>query len=173
MQLVYYPDERLSRVCIPAQEFSELGVAKRATVRDRRIKLSVDMWKIMEDNNGVGLAAPQVGLNHRMFVWRYNHANCAVWNPILTWLEGEEEAVEGCLSLPGISVVVKRAKASTLSGTGEDGSPFCMIGNSILTRIWQHEIDHLDGKLIIDNMNRNETISNRKALKRLRKKTVS
>ena len=173
MQLVYYPDTRLSRVCIPAQEFSGLGAPKKATTRVRRATLSADMWKIMEDNNGAGLAAPQVGLNHRMFVWRYNHANCAVWNPRLTWLEGEEEAVEGCLSLPGISVIVNRAKESTLDGTGIDGSPFFMIGNSILTRIWQHEIDHLDGKLIIDNMNRNETIANKKALKRLRKKTVS
>jgi len=127
----------------------------------------------MTENKGVGLAATQVGLKIRMFVWKQYGVNRAIWNPTLSQTKGSMESIEGCLSLPKVSVTLQRATSCVLRGTGVDGLQFELRGTEDTTRIWQHEIDHLDGKLIIDNMNRNETISNKKALKRLRKKTVS
>ena len=131
-----------------------------------------------DNNNGVGLAAPQVGLNIRMFVWKHYGYNFAIWDPILTWLDGEQKSVEGCLSLPKVQVTIKRATGSDLTGSHlirypnyEISDNIKLFGDSDITRIWEHEIDHLDGKLIIDNMTHDEQVSNRPALSILLKKS--
>lgn len=162
MQLVYYPDLRLLKVCSQAPlETSE-----------KRAKLAVKMWKIMRKKRGVGLAAPQVGLDIRMFVWRDSGGeNHAIWNPTLSYLSGSVESTEGCLSLPQISVTMDRATSCVMSGEDILGSRISFFGEISTVRIWQHEIDHLDGKLIVDNMNREDTLSNKVALRTLLGKT--
>jgi peptide deformylase len=116
-----------------------------------------------------------------MFVWKDNGHNLAIWNPKLTWATRKQESKEGCLSFPGVQVIIRRATKVTMSGSDSRGFPenkprsifspipegITVFGNPITSRIWQHEIDHLDGKLIIDNMNRADTIANRDALKTL------
>lgn len=157
MQLVYYPDPRLLKVCTEAKFEPE----------KERVRIASKMWNIMKKRRGVGLAAPQVGLDVRVFVFKNNGYDQAVWNPVLSCISGNVTEIEGCLSLPNVGVMVPRSTSSILMGQGENGLPLQFIGNEITTRIWQHEIDHLDGKLIIDNMNREETLTNKDALKLL------
>lgn len=161
MRLVYYPDPRLLRVC------SEAPIQKQK----ERARIAAKMWTVMRKKRGVGLAAPQVGLDIRMFVFKNKEYDQAIWNPVLSCVSGKKEAIEGCLSLPNIQVVVQRATSSILTGQGLNGLQLQFIGDPTMTRIWQHEIDHLDGKLIIDNMSPEETFSNKDALHLLLKTT--
>lgn len=158
MQLVYYPSKILSTTCRKIKA-TELG----QTRKDRQ-KLSEKMWKIMRKKRGVGLAAPQVGLDIRMFVWNHHGHQQAIWNPTLCYPSGEIDSVEGCLSFPGIKVTMKRATSSVLVGEGINGLGLKFTGDENTTRIWQHEIDHLDGKTIIDNMTEEEKEANNDAL---------
>lgn len=161
MQLITYPNPILGKRC---EEVSNNISDKQK--RDRKA-LADEMFRIMTENGGVGLAAPQVGLNERMFAWNQHGHNMAIWNPKLSWLSGEIDSIEGCLSFPGIQVGIKRATKCTLSGTHIEGllsqkdkptyhpgvgEEYILFGDSITTPIWQHEIDRLDGKLIIDNL---------------------
>lgn len=170
MQLVYYPSSLLSKICRPVIESSQYS---RITTRDKKLRLekrirrASEMWIIMLDHQGVSLAAPQIGLNMRMFVWRQDNTNYAIWNPVLRSVKGLLVEKEGCLSIPKVSVTIERGTYSILSGTGIDGVSTFFEGDELITRIWQHEIDHLNGRLIIDNMSHNETIANKKTLKRL------
>lgn len=155
MQLIYYPNPILSTPCLENNSIS---------LKDRRI-LTAKMFKIMNNNNGVGLAAPQVGLNIRMFVWNRNGCDHVIWNPVFSWISKNYiESIEGCLSLPGVSVNIKRAVSSAITGINLKCRPIRFEGNSIETQIWQHEIEHLDGKLITDNMSSEESIVNKNAL---------
>lgn len=157
MELVKYPDERLRRVY---KDSSKLSHKERAS-------LTASMWKIMNDNNGVGLAAPQVGLNIRMFTWRHYNSNMAVWNPVICGVSGTNNSTEGCLSLPGVIITKERSSTSRLIGIGLDGKQISLWGDYIHTQIWQHEISHLDGELIIDNMSLADMMSNQTALSNL------
>ena len=163
MRLIYYPDPKLLIKCIEAPKESSKD----------RARLASKMWKIMRKNRGIGLAATQVGLNIRMFVWIHNGEQQAIWNPILNCVSGCAESTEGCLSLPGVSVTMQRATSSVMDGTGLNGRPLKFIGNATTTRIWQHEIDHLDGKLIIDEMSLDDKNANRNALRTLLKNIVA
>ena len=163
MQLMYYPDPILQRVCNKAPDQRQQD----------RARMAAKMWKIMRKNHGIGLAAPQVGLGIRMFVWNQNGNSQAIWNPILKCVSGCTESIERCLSLPKISVTIQRATSSILIGTGLNCKSLRFIGNAIVTPIWQHEIDHLDGKLIIDDMNHDDIIANQNALKTLSNNTTA
>lgn len=150
MQLIKYPDPVLFYVC----ENDSVFYNKRKA----RMDLENEMFAIMKENGGVGLASSQVGRKMiRMFVWNDGGGgqvyNQAIWNPILSKTEGSSEMKEGCLSLPGIAVNKTRATSSILEGEEANGKPMRLFGNSISTRIWQHEMDHLDGILVIHGMN--------------------
>jgi len=162
MKLVRYPNEGLTSPCF----------SQGQSVEDKA-RLASKMWKIMNKNHGAGLAAPQVGLQIRMFVWKDGNKNMAIWNPTLLCVSGEANGNEGCLSLPRIIVSVKRATSSVLVGTDETGGPVRLVGGEISTRIWQHEIDHLDGKLILDYMTEEESVANRDAIRFLLGDTVA
>jgi len=170
MELIFYPSLTLLEKCEPVPDF---GKGQR---RKDRLDLANMMFNIMRKNNGAGLAAPQVGLNIRMFVCNIGGGrsvnNHAIWNPVLNEIEGCVESTEGCLSIPGVSVTLTRATSSVLSGTGVNCKPVMFVGDAAMTRIWQHEIDHLDGKLIIDNMSHDDAVKNRKAMKSLLKNVV-
>jgi peptide deformylase len=125
---------------------------KRVTeVTDELRKLIADMFETMYAAEGIGLAAPQVGRNERLAVVDVDGAKYALINPEIVSTEGPaEKAEEGCLSIPDIYGDVERPGAVTVRAIDEDGNEYEAMGNALLGRCLQHEIDHLDGKLFID-----------------------
>ena len=121
---------------------------------DKSLKrLASDMVETMYDSNGVGLAAPQVGVSGRMFVFDDGETGpVAVVNPELFDHEGEQDGEEGCLSIPGIYFNVRRAMKVKVRGKDADGRPLELEGEGLLARIFQHENDHIDGILFIDKL---------------------
>src|SRR2546429_7120240 len=120
------------------------------TAFDRSLhRLAEDMLETMYAAPGVGLAAQQVGLTLRFFVFDQGDGTgpVAVANPVLTALEGEQDDDEGCLSIPGLYFPTKRAMRARLDGQDVDGSAISMEGEGLLARIFQHETDHVHGKL--------------------------
>lgn len=162
MQLIYYPNPILFR---PSISIPDTGGDNIRTIRSYQASR---MWEIMNDRGGVGLAAPQVGFNIRMFVWKQDGNDKAIWNPTFTWVSKDTLcSIEGCLSLPNIGVMKSRSISSCMTGTDINCEPVGFNGDESMTRIWQHETDHLDGKLIIDSMTREEQVLNRGALNAL------
>ncbi|MEX0776455.1 MAG: peptide deformylase [Phycisphaeraceae bacterium] len=135
--------------------------------------LAERMLQLMHEAPGVGLAAPQVGVSWRMFVANPtgDPADDQVFiNPVLTEPSREmHDRDEGCLSLPDITAQIRRPKAITITATGLDGREFSLSSDELAARIWQHEIDHLDGVLIIDRMTPMDRLANARKLKELEK----
>lgn len=119
-------------------------------VTKRLKKLVRDMAQTMYEANGVGLAAPQVGISERIIVVDTGEGLMVLINPELVETEGSEKDVEGCLSIPGVNGYVCRASRVVVKGLDEDGKPVKYEGKGLLARAFQHEIDHLDGVLFID-----------------------
>jgi peptide deformylase len=119
------------------------------------VRLTQDLLATMRDNEGVGLAATQVGRLKRVFVAAIEDNEYVIVNPVLTDIsETTETATEGCLSIPGIQVDVERPTAVTISGQDVSGRPLQIEASDLLARVLQHEVDHLDGVLILDRTDR-------------------
>lgn len=115
------------------------------------------MGRLMDDALGVGLAATQVGVLHRMLVYRSSPDDLvtALVNPVIEWSsEDQETAEEGCLSLPGVQVEVERPARVRVLGRGVAGERLEIAAEGLEARVIQHEIDHLDGVLILDRISR-------------------
>jgi len=108
------------------------------------------MYEVMQENSGLGLAAPQVGVQLQVFTYDVGEGRHALVNPKIARRKGEEIATEGCLSVPGIQGEVPRAERVTVSGLDENGKPIKIRAEGLLARVFQHEIDHLQGFLFID-----------------------
>lgn len=105
----------------------------------------------MRAADGVGLAAPQVGVLRRLVVIEVEEDHpIFLINPEIVYESGEQEGPEGCLSIPGRSGIVRRPMNVTVRATGYDGKPLEIMGEGLLARAFCHEIDHLDGKLYTD-----------------------
>ncbi|MGH3146131.1 MAG: peptide deformylase [Rubrobacter sp.] len=118
-------------------------------------RLAADMFRIMRENEGVGLAANQIGRLKRIFVASFDDEDYAIVNPqIESSSEETSMDLEGCLSVPGIGVEVERAAAVTVTGRNPEGVPVRVDAEGRLARIFQHEIDHLDGVLFLDRTDR-------------------
>ena len=138
--------------------------AKEVEVFDDELRVLVrDMFDTMDKAPGVGLAAPQVGIPLRVFVYDYpddegNERRGVVINPELVISEvsseapDEEDEVEGCLSVPGERFPLKRAEKAVLTGVDLDQNPIHIEADGWFARIFQHEFDHLDGKLYVDRL---------------------
>jgi peptide deformylase len=113
-----------------------------------------DMIDTMYEAPGVGLAAPQIGLSLRFFVYDANDGNGpgGVANPVLSEHEGEQIEDEGCLSIPGLWYPTTRALRVRVTGQDLDGRPLSLVGEGLLARILQHETDHVNGTLFIDRL---------------------
>ena len=110
-----------------------------------------DILETMRAADGVGLAAPQVGVLRRLVVVEVEEGKpIFLINPEITYTAGEQEGTEGCLSVPGRAGVVRRPQKVTVKATGRDGKPLEITGTDLLARAFCHEIDHLDGKLYTD-----------------------
>ena len=135
-------DEALSKVCRPVDE-----------ITPRILTLLDDMAETMRAADGCGLAAPQVGILRRIVVIETEEDGLIeLINPkIIAW-SGEQVGAEGCLSVPGRYGEVKRPMHVTVRATNRHGEEFEMTGHGLLARAFCHELDHLDGKLFIDEM---------------------
>lgn len=118
-----------------------------------RIKILLDdMVETMEEANGVGLAAPQVGILRRAIVLDIGDGPIKMLNPEILETEGEEIDVEGCLSVPGRSGTVSRPESIKVNYLGIDGKENTLEAEGLLARVICHEVDHLEGILYIDRM---------------------
>ncbi len=118
-------------------------------------KLARRMIRIMHDAPGVGLAAPQVGVLERLIVYDVDDDPQVLVNPVVTVLGDERaEGDEGCLSVPGVTMPVARAVRIRVEGRDEDGDPVDYEAEGLEARVVQHEVDHLDGVLIVDRTTR-------------------
>lgn len=116
-------------------------------------RLAADMLETMYESQGVGLAAPQVGISERLFVFDDGETGpMAIVNPELYDPDGIQDGEEGCLSIPGIYFNVERANRIRVRGYDLDGNPLDLDGEGLLARILQHETDHVDGILFVDRL---------------------
>lgn len=126
------------------------------------------MGELMHDAYGIGLAATQVGVMHRLLVYRteLEGAVAALINPVLEWESKEtESAEEGCLSLPGVAVEVDRPVHIRVRAQDERGAPITVEASGLEARVIQHEMDHLDGVLILDRTSRDQRKQAMRALR--------
>lgn len=121
--------------------------------KDEMRELINDMRNTMKKADGVGLAANQVGIDKSFFVAEFDGKFYAIFNPEIVKKSKEEDSLEeGCLSVPGGFGDVKRASEITIKGFDKNGKRIKMRAWGHLARIFQHEVDHLDGKLYIDHL---------------------
>ena len=122
-------------------------------------RLIDDMFEIMHAAHGVGLAAPQIAISQRIFVAEYEDRKVAMVNPEIVKAEGEELGTEGCLSIPGyVGDNIRRATTVIVKGQDARGKNIRVRAEGWLARVLQHEIDHLDGILFIDRLDRPEDL---------------
>ena len=162
LKIIEWPDPRLKAVSKPVEAFDEKLKA-----------LSAGMFELMRAHKGVGLAAPQVGVNLRMFVMNPTGKpgdDLVYVNPELLEPSGDEEGDEGCLSLPEIHAQILRSRTYRITARDLAGNPFEQQESGYIARIWQHEFDHLNGTLILDRMGPLAKLGARKALRELQAK---
>jgi peptide deformylase len=119
-------------------------------------KLVDAMYETMYEAPGVGLAAPQVGVQKRFFVYDVGEGPNVIFNPEIVETSGEWAYEEGCLSLPGLAFEIVRPKVVTVKGMTLDGDEAVIEGDELLGRVFLHEIDHLDGVLMLDRLDKGE-----------------
>lgn len=174
----------LSIVHYPADVLRKRAVAVPAVTAEVR-EVALRMIALMHEAEGIGLAAPQVGLPWRLFVAHVPEdpeddrsissdpvtataAPTVYINPVLSDPQGIVEPYdEGCLSLPNITGEVLRPPQITITALDLEGKPFTSRGAGLLARCWQHESDHLDGVLILDRMSQLSRLRSRRAIKEL------
>ena len=123
------------------------------------------MVDTMYDASGVGLAAPQVGVQKRLFTYDVGDGPQVLINPEIVEAEGEWAYEEGCLSIPGFHFEIVRPKLVTITGVDIDGEEVVVQGDELLGRVFLHELDHLDGVLMLDRLDPDER---KRALRELR-----
>lgn len=167
LDILTYPDPRLAKKSLPVE-----------AVDDEIRQLIDDMLETMYDAEGVGLAAPQIGVLKRIIVVdcadrhtedgedpskREPHA---IVNPVVTHRDGKLVWQEGCLSVPEYTDDVERAARVTVEGLDRDGNPMSIEAEDLLSVCLQHEIDHLDGVLFVDRLSRLKQAMIKKRLKK-------
>lgn len=140
-KITEYPEEVLAQVGKPVEKFDE-----------ELEKLCEDMFETMYDAEGVGLAAPQIGLNLRLFVVDCEGIKLIAANPEIIETSGEQSSQEGCLSVGKVPAVVVRPMKAKLRAQNEKGEWFEAEAEGYAARCFMHETDHCDGKLFIDHL---------------------
>jgi peptide deformylase len=140
--------------------------AKDVTDIDGQLARFVEtMVDTMYEASGVGLAAPQVGVQKRMFTFDVGEGPQVLINPEVAEATGEWTYEEGCLSIPGFHFEILRPKVVTMTGVDLDGNEVVIEGDELLGRVFLHELDHLDGVLMLDRLDPDER---KRALRELR-----
>ena len=161
LRVLRYPDPRLARKAASLRP-AELDAGIRALVER--------MYELMAASKGVGLAATQLGVPLRVFVACPTGQAAdrrAYVNPRILTYEGTILNEEGCLSVPGINTKIKRHAKVELEALDLDGKTVHVNAEGLLARIFQHETDHLEGRLIVDRMGSLARLSHRVAIKQL------
>ncbi len=127
--------------------------------------------RTMYEAQGLGLAACQVGIDRQLMVVRVGEELIKLANPLVMLRENESTIEEGCLSIPGVTVKVKRAMRVLVQGLNEEGRTIKIEGEGLLAHVLQHEVDHLSGILIIDHASSQEKDSFQSELRELEEKT--
>ncbi|CAN5723076.1 peptide deformylase [soil metagenome] len=140
-KITEYPEEVLAKIGKPVTEFDE-----------ELKRLCTDMFETMYSAEGVGLAAPQIGLNLRLFVMDCEGIKLVAANPEIVSEEGEQSGQEGCLSVGKVPAVVTRANKVKLKAQDIKGKWFEQAAEELAARCFLHETDHCDGKLFIDHL---------------------
>jgi peptide deformylase len=140
LRLKFYPDSALRQVCEPVDKFDE----------ELRVLIE-EMLFLMRTHNGIGLAAPQVGITKRLLVCELEGHTVSLTNPEIIDVNGQEEMIEGCLSLPEVHVNVTRSEQLHVHGYDSKGQGIQFKMTGLWARVIQHEMDHLDGVLICDH----------------------
>ncbi|MDP6863169.1 MAG: peptide deformylase [Acidimicrobiales bacterium] len=122
----------------------------------RIVQMVDDMVPAMYQAEGIGLAAPQVGIQKRLFVYDIGEGPQTLVNPEIVDSDGEWTFEEGCLSVPGLSFEIIRPKEVHLIGRDLNGNEVSIEADELLARLFQHELDHLDGVLLLDHLERDE-----------------
>jgi len=147
LEIKKYPDQVLKRAAVPVKDIN----GELQTLID-------DMIETMYTAPGIGLAAPQVDVSKRLVVADVSLREeedtplIILINPEVVHADGDIESEEGCLSLPGVVTSVKRAERVLIRGYDRKGNPIEIESEGLLSRVLQHEIDHLNGTLLIDRM---------------------
>lgn len=164
-KIIYLPDPRLRQISTDVVTF------------DDKLQLLInDMFDTMYDAKGVGLAAPQIGINLRLSVIDVigdKSQQIVIINPKIIASEGQEEYQEGCLSVPSAYDTVVRARQVTVQALNRLGEPFEITGDGLLGECLQHEIDHLNGKLFIDLLSSGKRAMARKKLEKFKRQHAS
>lgn len=140
-KITEYPEKVLAEVGKPVTEF-DAALAE----------LCADMFETMYDDEGVGLAAPQIGLSLRLFVMDCDGIKLIAANPEIVATEGEQSSQEGCLSVGKFPAVLSRPQKVTLRAQDENGEWFEREAEGYAARCFMHETDHCNGKLFIDHL---------------------
>jgi len=160
LTILCYPDPRLRERSTAVEDPTDPAVAA----------LAAKMFELMSAARGVGLAAPQVGVTVRLFVacptGEPDDRHVYI-NPRIVSAEGWQTGEEGCLSFPGVCGKIKRNQVATIRATGLDGEEFEAVGEGLAARVFQHEIDHLDGRLLVDRLGSVARLAHRRELKAL------
>lgn len=137
-------DPALEKVCRPVEKF------------DRKLHwLLDDLKETLEESGGVGLAAPQVGILRRaVIVVDDQEQMIELVNPVIIHQEGEQDGLEGCLSVPGMYGKVKRPNYVTVRAQDRSGNFFEVFGEEMVARCFCHELEHLDGHLFVEHTDR-------------------
>lgn len=141
LNIVKEGDPTLRKVCRPVTE-----------ITPRILTLLNDMRETLIEANGAGLAAPQVGILRRIALVDLGEETVELINPEIVEAEGEQEEVEGCLSVPDVWGVTRRPARVKVKALNRDGEEFTVEGEGLNARCLCHEIDHLDGHLFTDNV---------------------
>lgn len=142
-EIIKYPNSILKQKCLPVD-----------MVGDGEKNILGKMLKIMHANNGIGLAASQLGIDKQLAVVDIGDGKVIkLINPTLMEARGNETMEEGCLSIPNVYINIKRAKEIKIKMLNENGQEAFLEANGLLARAILHEIDHLKGRLIIDYIN--------------------
>jgi peptide deformylase len=145
--------------------------AKEITdIDDALVRLTDDMLATMYDAPGVGLAAPQVGVQKRLFVYDWGDGPGVVINPVVRESDGEWTFEEGCLSVPGLSWDIVRPKSIHVVGVDLDGKDIDFELDEYEARVFQHEFDHLEGVLLLEHL---DDDTRRDAMKILRERSLA
>lgn len=135
------------------------------------VKLAEDMVVTMHDAHGLGLAAPQVGIQKRLFVYQLPDEDpVTIINPTIAESRGEWEYEEGCLSIPGLFFPIVRPKEIHLTGFDLQGNEISIEADEIEARCFQHELDHLDGRLLLSMLDKDQK---KEAMRELRRRAES
>ena len=143
----------------PATEVTELNGALA--------RLADEMVETMYEAPGLGLAAPQVGVQKRFFVYDLGEGPSAIVNPTIRESDGEWLFEEGCLSVPGFSWEILRPRTIHLVGVDMNGNDVSIEADELEARLFQHELDHLDGILLVDHLDEDQAREARRALREL------